>query len=151
MIDNYVINDKTLVIMPIKDKITKIIEKDNIYFIKKSVINIIKKSCFHYGNSYEGRKNTSDMLIGVNYKQPIMIDNYAKLIFFPTSSIRNKDCFWISLNNMESFNKNNVYSEVKLKENIKICLEISYFSLKNQIYRATYLETLLKDRINTVF
>lgn len=148
---NYVINEKTLVVMPLENKITKIIEDDNILFINNTAINIIKNSCFHYGNSYEGRKNNSDRLIGTNYKQPIMIDNYAKMIFFPTRSIRDKDCFWISLNNLESFNKNNVYTEVKLKKNIKICLEISYFSLKNQIYRATYLKTILKDRINTNF
>ncbi len=140
MLDNYEININTIAIIPIDSKKSKIIEKDNFYIVKKKPTEIIDNSCKYFGSSYIGRHEGTKNLIGVNYKSPIVIEESREIIFFPTSSPRFNNCFWLSLSNIDSYKKNDKYSKIYYKDSIEISLDISYESLQNQILRATMLD-----------
>lgn len=148
MINCYEINSFTLAILPINENQTKIIEKDKIFIINKKCMEIINHSCRYYGSSYIGRVEGSKYILESSYKIPIIIDETRNIVFFPTTSPRLNNCWWISLNNVEKFEEINKLSKIYFIGNKTINLNISYKSLKNQILRASYLQNILKKRIN---
>lgn len=148
--EKYEINSKTLALLSLEDKKTKIIEENNIYIINQNVKEVINHSCKYFGSSYIGRFEGAKALIGVNYKTPILIEESNNIIFFPTNSVRNKNCNWISLNNLKDYKKNNGNSKIIFNNNIEIVLDISYGSLQNQILRSTLLESRITKRKNNL-
>ncbi|MGE5456116.1 MAG: competence protein ComK [Ignavibacteriales bacterium] len=144
MKENYEINRGTLIIIPVTDKISQVIEDNDQFLVKKSTAKIIDDSCKYFGSSYLGRKEGTKKLIGVNYKAPIIVCETGGIIFFPTSSPRFDNCYWISLNNVKDYiRSNDNKAVVSFKNGKEIQLDLSYFILENQIYRATMLESKL--------
>lgn len=144
MKDSYEINRGTLILIPVTDKISQVIEENDQFLVNKSTTKIIDDSCKYFGSSYLGRKEGTKKLIGVNYKAPIIVCETGGIIFFPTSSPRFDHCFWISLNNIKDYLKNKDNKGiVSFKNGKEIELDLSYFILENQIYRATMLESKL--------
>jgi len=144
MKDSYEINRGTLIIIPVTDKISQVIEENDQFLVRKSTTKIIDDSCKYFGSSYLGRKEGTKKLIGVNYKAPIIVCETGGIIFFPTSSPRFDHCFWISLNNVKDYLKNKDNKGIiSFKNGKEIELDLSYFILENQIYRATMLESKL--------
>ncbi len=149
MLDSYEINKHTIAIIPIKSNVSKVIEDDNIYFINKTTTEIIDDSCRYFGSSYAGRFEGTKSLIGFNYKTPIIIEESTEIIFFPTSSPRIDDCYWISLKHISNYRKSENSSSgsiLILSNGQDLELKISYSSLENQILRATRLESMMRQR-----
>jgi len=145
MIESYEINSATLAIIPVNEKTSNIIEEDNVYTINKSTTEIIDNSCKYFGSSYIGRVEGTKHIIGYSYKLPIIIDEIREIIFFPTSSPK-YDCSWIALKQISRFEKSNQNSMILFKNNFKLELDISYNTLENQVLRANYLETSIRNR-----
>lgn len=146
--DYYYINRGTCAIIPIDSKISEVIELDNSYVVNKSVSDIIDDSCRYYGCSYKGRFDGSKKILNMNYKLPIIVEEFHNLIFFPTSSPRFGNCIWISLENIKSYSKIDDVSKIVFNNDRILDLNISYYSLENQIFRATMLDSLLRKHRN---
>ena len=144
--NNYEINKGTLAIIPVGENLSTVIEEDNIINITKPSQEIIEESCKFFGSSYEGRLEGTKKILGFNYKIPIIIEESNDIIFFPTSSPRNSDCHWISLNQIQNIKKNKKTTKIIFKTGQEISLNISYYSLENQIFRATRLQSIIRDR-----
>ena len=142
----YEINRDTLAIIPIDENTSKIYEEENEYIINKSSNSIIKENCEFYGSSYEGRCIGTKNLTGIKTKYPIIIEESRNIIFFPTTSVRTQQSSWIALNNIDKYTKNNKNSNIKFKNNKNINIDISFYSLENQICRATMLKSKLYER-----
>lgn len=142
----YEINSSTLAIIPIDEKTSKIYEEEEEYIVNQSSNSIIKNNCEYYGSSYEGRCIGTKCLIGVKTKYPIIIEESRNIIFFPTSSARTGQSSWIALNKIKSINKTNKKSNIKFSNDEKIDLDISFYSLENQVCRATMLKSKLYER-----
>ena len=142
----YEINSSTLAIIPIDDKTSHVYEKEEDYIIQKSSNSIIKENCEFYGSSYQGRCVGTKTLTGIKSKFPIIIEESRNIIFFPTSSSRTKQSSWIALNQIKSYKKNDYNSVLEFKNDEKIELDISYYSLDNQFCRATMLKSKLYER-----
>ena len=143
---DYEINTATLAIIPIDENTSKVYENEEEYIIKRSSNSIIKSNCEYYGSSYEGRCIGTKSLTGIKSKYPIIIEESRNIIFFPTTSTRTQQSSWIALNKVKDYVKNNQTSKINFKNNVKINLDISYYSLENQICRATMLKSKLYDR-----
>ena len=143
---DYEINSATLAIVPIGEEISKVYEEEEEYIVNKSSNSIIKDNCEFYGSSYEGRCIGTKSLTGIKTKYPIIIEESRNIIFFPTSSTRTKQSTWIALNKIKNYNKNAYNSQVLFKNEEKIDLDISIYSLENQIVRATMLKSKLYER-----
>ena len=143
---DYEINSETLAIIPIDNNTSKVYEKEEEYIIKKSSNSIIKENCEFYGSSYEGRCVGTKSLTGIKTKYPIIIEESRNIIFFPTSSIRTKQSSWIALNKIKNYEQSKKNSKIYFKNDKKIVLDISYYSLDNQICRATILKSKLYER-----
>jgi len=143
---DYEISSATLAIVPIDDETSKVYEEETEYIIKKSSNSIIKENCEFYGSSYEGRCIGTKCLTGIKTKYPIIIEESRNIIFFPTSSSRTRQSSWIALNKIKEYTKSYNKSEIEFKNESKINLDISYYSLENQICRATMLKSKLYER-----
>ncbi len=144
----YEINNDTLAIIPLNSNNSKIIEQENEYFIESESFSVIEHSCEYFGSTYEGRYKGTKNISGITHKSPIIIEDTNKIIFFPTTSPRNSDCIWISLNNILNYEKgkNVGTSKIIFKNGSILNLDISYGSLTNQIFRASRLKYLLEER-----
>jgi len=149
ILSTYEITCETLAIVPTDNFCSKIIEKDNTYFVNKTPMQIIENSCSFFGSSYIGRTKGTKQLIGVSHKAPIIIEESKEIIFFPTSSPRLYECCWISLKNIIRYNKSEKNSLIQFNSGLSLELDMSYGSLDNQVLRATRLESVLRTRKNT--
>lgn len=146
MLEQYEINSSTLAILPVDEFTSKVLEEEGEYIVNKPVMKIIDDSCKFFGSSFRGRSDGTKSLIGGNYKLPVVIEESRDIIFFPTSSPKLNECSWISLNNLTDYQKNNKQSIVKFKNGFVLDIDISIFSLQNQVLRASRLENVLRKR-----
>ncbi len=143
---NYEINEGTLAIVPNK-KNSKIYEDNKEYNIESTPFEIMDYSCKYFGSSYEGRKEGTKSILKISYKVPIVVENSRNIIFFPTSSPHSSDCCWISLKNIKEIIESDYNSTVIVfKNNVKITLPVSIRTIQNQIFRASRLNLILRDR-----
>ena len=143
---DYEINNSTLAVISIDDKCCRVLEETAEYIVNKSSFEVIDNSCKYFGSSYRGRYEGTKNLIGMNYKLPIIIEESRNIIFFPTNSPRLKDCWWISLNNIKNYYIEDEKVYINFKNDFKLQVDISIFSLENQILRASRLESVLRSR-----
>ncbi len=143
---DYEINLSTLAIIPIDDETSRVYEEEVEYIVKRSSNSIIKQNCEFYGSSYQGRCVGTKNLTGIKTKYPIIIEESRNIIFFPTSSSRTQKSSWIALNKIKKINNINNCGQVLFKNDKCIDLNISYYSLENQIIRATMLKSKLYER-----
>lgn len=146
MLDEYEINNETLAILPYKGEFSEVIEQHHNYVIKQSPKQIIEDSCKYYGSSYEGRVLGTKKLTGINYKVPVIIEESNPTIFFPTESPRTDTCSWINLKKIEDYESTHKGSVIIFQDGKRIVLNISKFSLENQIFRSARLVQRLNDR-----
>lgn len=144
--EEYEINSATLAIIPIDEETSRVYEEEAEYTVKKSSNSIIKDSCEYYGSSYQGRCIGTTNLTGIKTKYPIIIEESRNIIFFPTTSTRKKQSSWFALNKIKHYNKKNYKSQILFKNGETIDIDLSYYSLENQIIRATMLKSKLYER-----
>lgn len=143
--ENYEINEKTLAIIPYKNK-SMVYEEDEAFVVDKNSFAIMENSCEYFGSSLQGRQKGTTNLTGITHKVPIIIEESKDIIFFPTASPKSKECAWISLNNLDKYEKANDKIKLKFNNNKELFLNISYGILDNQVLRASRLESTLRKR-----
>ena len=142
----YEINSDTLAVIAIDQSMSKVIEKNDVFYVNVSAMDIIDCSCKFFGSSYSGRFEGTKNLTGISYKSPIIIEETRNIIFFPTASPRINGCTWISLNNILDYSKNDKKTNLKFSNGYNLELDISYNIIENQILRATRLDSILRSR-----
>ena len=147
-LNDYFINKSTCAIIPIEKEVSRVIELEDVFIVSKSTKDIIEESCKYFGSSYDGRIEGAKDILKMSYKLPIVIEDFNNIIFFPTSSPRFDDCYWLCLNNIKSYVKDGKYSKVDFVNGDVFNLDVSYYSLENQIFRATMLSSLIRKRQN---
>ena len=143
----YEINKNTLALIPINKEKTKIIEKEKSYIIDSNIMKIINNSCTSFGSSYKGRFDSTKKLIGVSYKAPIIIEESNGIIYFPTTSPKQDNCCWLSLNHIKNYYKENNYIYIVFDTEFSMKLELSLNSFNNQYLNALKLYNLIKNKI----
>lgn len=144
--NSYEISSETLAIIPKNENISIVYEINNTYIINLSVDKILDNSCKFFGSSFNGRKIGSSELLKINYKVPIIIEDSNNIIFFPTSSNRNSNYSWISLNNIIRYEKNLRGCKIYFRCGKSIIFPISYNIIDNQINRSIRLHYLINKR-----
>ena len=87
-------------------------------------------------------------MLGMLYKLPIIVEENKELIFMPTTSIKNKNCWWINVSNVKSYRPKGNKVLVEFIGGKKCVLPVSYFSFESQLFRANKLLLILKKRKN---
>ncbi len=144
--DSYEINKNTCAIVSVDDEITKIIEEEDDYFVNKNSYEVMEESCQYYGSSCDGRIKGTKMILGSNYKVPIIVEESNEIIFFPTESPSSNKCVWISLNNLDRYEKSNGFTKVIFNNGKEIIVKMSLSSFEMQVLRANRLGSIIKKR-----
>lgn len=146
--NNYRINEFTLAIVPHGEFESICYEIDDRLIIKKKPNYIISKNCINFGSSMEGRRNYTNYATGYTYKAPILVHEEKKLIFFPTTSPRKKDCGWINYNNVEKtyYDTNKRVTKVKFNNGLILEFNVSLNIINNQIFRASRLDHVIRKK-----
>jgi len=119
---------------------SRVLETNDEFVVPTAPLDIIKKSCHMFGSSFEGRREGAIQLIGVTRKHPILIDYHLSICFFPTTSPKSPNCFWISPlhvfhhEEFENFSTNVIFQNYQ-----QLIVPISRNSFENQLYKATLL------------
>ena len=150
-LEHYEINCETILIVPFGKGKSKVYELNLECIVKESPLTIIKNSCLYFGCSYEGRKEGTKSLLGIEMKVPIVIEDSRNIIFFPTSSCINQNSIWISYQNLLKYSKVNEFSTVLyFRENKSIRVDTRYSLVDNQVIRCIKLDNLLMRRKNFI-
>jgi len=144
--DSYEINKDTCAVVTVNDKITKVVENQDEYFVNKSSYEVMEDSCTYYGSSCEGRIKGTKNILGSMYKVPIVIEETNDIIFFPTDSMKSKNCVWISLNQIKKYEKNGQYTKVYFKNGKDLIIKMSISSFEMQVLRANRLSAVINQR-----
>lgn len=151
IIDGFIMTRYTMAILPHLGSgqcYSKVIEEDGEYIVKKRPIDIIERSCGYYGASLKGRKEGTKAIIGITHKAPIAVEPLNEIYVFPTASPNDEHCVWIShMHVMKYEPSHRERTIVYLKNNKTICLDVSYHSFVNQLYRTAQLRTKLSERM----
>lgn len=149
MIDNYLINENTLAIIPDGLYRSKVIENYLSVNVDLTPIEIINYSCLYYGSSYVGRCESSAYYLGTSYKVPIIINESKKVIFFPTESFRNNSCIWLNYCGIHKFyseKSNNKSTIIELINHKLLTINISNKIIGNQFLKSSRLDSIYKSK-----
>ncbi len=144
--DSYEINKDTYAVMSVNENVTKILEKEDEYFVNKNSYEVMEDSCAYYGSSCEGRVKGTKAILGSNYKVPIIIEETNEIIFFPTEAASNLNCVWLSLNNIKKYEKCNGFTKVVFNSGKEIIVKMSISSFETQLLRANRLGSIIHQR-----
>ncbi len=145
--EEYEINESTNALIPLTENKTKVIEDYRSCEINKKTLKIVDESCKYFGSSYQGRFEGAKKMLGPKiYKAPIIVEESKEMIYFPTGSSRAADCAWFSLKKVKNVERKGYNTLVEFQSNQKIEVKISFESFQNQLLRASYLSTILRER-----
>ena len=145
-LDTYEINRNTCAVLNVGTEAAKIIEGKGTYLLEKKTYEVMEDSCAYYGSTYDGRLKGTKMILGSNYKLPIVIEDSNDIIFFPTNGNHNDNCSWISLKHVEKYVPYKGYTKVTFDSGKTIIVKMSCSSFETQLFRAMRLRQILNDR-----
>ncbi|WP_376767927.1 competence protein ComK [Neobacillus endophyticus] len=150
-IEEYQINSCTMFIKPVEygSKIfSQVVEVDVEYLSPLKPLDIVKRSCNYFGVDYESRKKGTRNLIGYNRKIPIAIEPANHIFFFPTTSPKSHECFWISHAHVEDYRRVGPHQTLITFQNKKSYLfPVSFGTIEGQMLRTSLLKTKLLQRM----
>ncbi len=144
----YIINKNTYIIKTEDKSTTKIIEKGKTLNRKEDPATIISDSCSYYRYSLNFRVEESKKQFKSNYKNPIIVDNESKIIFFPIKSITAKDNTWISYNNLVTFLRKKHNTILVFFDGSTIIVPVNYSIISSQISKCFILEKNIEKSTN---
>ncbi|MFC4559180.1 competence protein ComK [Virgibacillus kekensis] len=131
--------------------VTRILEKQNEYFVRHTPTKIINNACKFFGSSLRGRQDGTRGICGITHKAPIAVDPGSGMYFFPTISPTNSKCSWIAHSYIDQVNEGpgpNRSTEIIFKNGKTVLLSVSYGSMLNQVQRTAQYRYLLDNRIS---
>ena len=149
MLNEYLITTSTIMVKSIDSNSSMVYDLAGEYVATMDTNTIIESSCNFYGSSYEGRLKWSKEILKTRIKLPVIIEESKNIIFFPTRSISNNDCIWLSYNNITKIEKHGNSTNVFFSDNRIYSIDVSYDILDRQIYNCLRLEKELLSRRNT--
>ncbi|EDL66587.1 competence protein ComK [Bacillus sp. SG-1] len=149
IVSSYTISKKTAALIPVKhpDYLTKVIETDNIFYVTKPPLSIIKKACLKGYSSYEGRREAVKHYTGYQRKVPIPIIPKHNIFAFPSLSPEAFECIWLFPAHIKSISKANtadkaISSLVTLKNGRTVYMSESPAVIKKQLQRTAYFSMM---------
>ena len=142
----YEITNRTCALISRSPSTTEVIENNRTFIINKPITKVINEGCEYYGSTLEGRLQGSKTVLGMRYKLPIIVESVNELIFFPTLSPYNENCSWLSIKNIKDYKPIDNSVSIRFKGDYKEVFPITYESLENQMFRASKLLLMIKNR-----
>lgn len=148
----YIISFDTFIIQPIMtpNKIeSAIIERNQEITSFRRPSQIVRKSCYYYGNSFQSIINSSKRILGKSHKLPIVIahDFGQPLVFFPTMSPTSIHTEWIGLHAIRNITPSPLGCTIHLENDRYSEVMVSEATLHRQYTLATLLKHKYQKRL----
>ena len=142
---NYILNNEVLCFTQDMEDEKKIliVEKNRRISIKMNCLKFLKNCCKMYGYTYDIQRQFIIDKFNYYIKTPIIVSQYDKLIFFPTTSPTSKNCIWISYNNVDRYVKENNYTKIYFKGGKILSISASFTTIDSQITRCIKIEKFI--------
>ena len=130
---------------------TRVLEDNNEYVVNATPSKVIDDACRFFGADLKGRQQGARNVCGFTHKAPIAIDSYSGMYFFPTASPRIATCSWFAHTHIIGLNDLKHHgTEIVFNNDKKVIVNVSYGSIKNQVYRTAQFRFLLNNRITSL-
>ena len=142
ILSTYIITTKTYALIPTRstDHQTKVIEKDHIYYVNQSPLELIKLNCLLNGSDFTGRAKSIAYHLNFKRMSPVAINK--RIHAFPTHSLADFECMWIFLKQIAYTKPNGNKSMIVFKNYAEFPLPISTHILEKQILRCHAVSNL---------
>lgn len=152
---NYEITPLTMAVLAEHDEFgnisTRVIEENDEFLVQTTPRKVVDYACKFFGASLKGRQAGTEDVCGLTHKAPIAIDPYSGMYFFPTASPRIATCSWIAHTHIyELIDLKSYGTEIVFNNGEKIIINVSYGSMRNQLYRTAQFRYLLDNRITSL-
>lgn len=141
ILDHYIANKNTRLIIPAlhMEYESIVLEKENVYCVRQSPLNIIKATCEEDWTTYEGRKNIIAKRLNLPHKTPMMVSQKDKIFAYPTLSPKKYNCSWAFLHIAVETRKEGKHGVLLIHDRMKVKLDVSYYILQAQLEKALIL------------
>lgn len=138
ILEEYSVNSDTLILEPAHtvNYDTIVIEKNRIYYVRQTPMQIIKKACLFNWTTYEGCRQAVMKNTSFKKKVPVLINREYHICAFPTHAPGHFECSWIFCDHIVRITKNNTGSILTLDNGMSIEVPVSQFVIKKQYERA---------------
>ena len=135
----YEINKKTMAIISKNTGYyrTKIIEEDKIKHSPHSPLQLLDHNCIINGASLEGRIKTVKKILRSKTKLPIPIQPKKGIYMFPTISMKNINCVWISYFHVKEHGKRDKKTYIQFNNNMNYFVSTSANQFDLQMKRTS--------------
>lgn len=134
---NHFISFDTYALKPILSKnrmVTRIIEHESEVIVPRSPLNIVKKSCHFYGNSFKSATFSARSILKKKHKVPIVVahDFGNPFVFLPTLSPTAEDNMWIAFHAINFFEAEKGGCRIHLVNNTSIKVDVTDTTMYRQ-------------------
>lgn len=149
ILNHYIANEKTRLIIPAlhMDYESIVLEKENVYCVRQSPLDIIKDTCKNDWATYEGKKNVIAERMGMPQKTPIIVSQEKKVFAYPTVSPKKYNCSWIFLHIAVETRKEGNHGVLLIHNRMKVKLDVSYYILQAQLEKALQLQYAVQGNV----
>ncbi|WP_227937161.1 competence protein ComK [Alkalihalobacillus deserti] len=153
ILEHYEINPDTFALLPAyhTDYDTIVWERDQLLYVRKTPLQLLKEACLEGGAEYDGRRIAVTHKTGIQSKIPIPVNPLEHIYAFPTHSPKQSECSWIFYHHIKSIKrhpKNSTQSIITFKNIKEYSLNVSYHALDKQVQRTSYCIVRFSHRPN---
>lgn len=108
---------------------------------------IIDHSCILYGSTLDGRRNAAKKILKISSKVPISVIPEEGVYMLPTSSIKSKNCAWLSYYQISDYEQRDNKTYVTFSDGTGLFVSTSERSFDLQMKRTSQLIASLNRSI----
>ena len=153
ILDHYIANKNTrLIIQALHMEYESIVlEKENVYCVGQTPLNIIKATCEEDWTTYEGRKKIIAKRLNLPHKTPMMVSQKNKIFAYPTLSPKKSNCSWVFLHIAVETRKEGKHGVLLIHDQMKVKLDVSYYILQAQLEKALILRHAVQGNEKNIY
>ncbi|QFT90842.1 Competence transcription factor [Bacillus sp. THAF10] len=144
--NDYTITENTIAIEPhIHPQYqTKITDLEGTFYTSERPIEILARSCIHFGASYDGRREATIKLTNFVQKTPVLISEVIGIIALPTHSPDHPDCTWIMYHQIKEViqTNTNTHCYLRFHNYTELQIPISSQTMRQQTQKAAVIYSI---------
>lgn len=112
------------------------LEDGEVMYLEEKPMDLIEHWCIYNGSTAIGRMKAFNILTGSTQKPAVLINERSRIVFFPTLSMKDKDCVW--LNDQKILQTKTIdafHTEITFITGYKIIIDSNRRTIENQIRR----------------
>ncbi len=146
---NYIANTDTVIILPefkIEGAKAQVIEVNRVLYTTDSPLTIMENTLLHHGSNLRGARQSAVFHLGAVHRPPVMISNERGIFFYTSEAITNTENIWFSVAHTKKIQKFDTgTSLVQFTNSVKVTVNVSCNSLKNNYLRGLHLKKLQEE------